>query len=219
MRAFIQKTTVKRLFLLLLPLASAVLGLFAANSIASVKSGYLAGYVWFTWMLLLIPWVLLCLFVGAILSLFRIYRVLGVVVLVSAAATVFGYFGAFETLRRLGKVEYEHERMVSFGPNEKSDLVVYFKPHATDEQIYHFATRVVSTPDSDGRGYYHLEGISLTYATSLSVDGCDYKGYAIGFSPDATVEQRDRVKAAVKSSLIVYKVLQDVAPRDVKKLD
>jgi hypothetical protein len=215
-RILVQKASVKRLLLLLLPLASAALGTFAANSIASVKSGYVAGYVWFAWMLLLAPWALLGLFVGAVLSLFRIYRVAGVLVLVSAAATAIGYFGTFEILRKLGKVEYEHEQMVPIIPNEKADLVVYFKPHATDEQIYHFITHVVSTPDPEGRGYHPLEGISLT---SLSAEGCDYKSYAISFFPDATMKQRDRVKVAARSSPIVYKVLQDAMPRDVKKLD
>jgi hypothetical protein len=41
----------------------------------------------------------------------------------------------------------------------------------------------------------------------------------MSFFPDATKEERDDVIHDITSSPIVYKVLGDIAPADVKKLD
>ncbi len=41
----------------------------------------------------------------------------------------------------------------------------------------------------------------------------------MSFFPDATKEERDEVIHDITSSPIVYKVLRDIAPADVKKLD
>ncbi len=42
---------------------------------------------------------------------------------------------------------------------------------------------------------------------------------SMSFFPDATKEERDEVIHDITSSPIVYKVLRDIAPADVKKLD
>ena len=52
---------------------------------------------------------------------------------------------------------------------------------------------------------------------AVSKDG--HQGYAITFFEGATPEQRERLIAKVKASPLVYKVVEDVAPDDVKKID
>ncbi len=111
---------------------------------------------------------------------------------------------------------YESDKMIPVGPEVKASLVIYFKVGVADEQIDDFWHNVLSRPHPQGRGYYHRTGVSETMRL-LPVQG--HEGIAITFSEDATQGQRYEVKQDINSSPIVYKVLENVAPNDVKKLD
>ena len=106
------------------------------------------------------------------------------------------------------------DEMIPVGPDQEADLVVFFKSGTTSEEIYKFTNETISTPGE--RGYRSLPGIWRTFYL-LPVDG--HEGYAIEFFPNATEQQRKYVKARVKSSPIVYKVLEDVVPEEIKKID
>jgi hypothetical protein len=106
------------------------------------------------------------------------------------------------------------DEMVPVGPDLKADLVIYFKTGTTSEEIYKFSTETISTPEE--RGDRSLPGIwQVLYL--LPVDG--HEGYAVDFFPEATYEQREYVKARVKASPIVYKVMENVVPKEIKKID
>jgi hypothetical protein len=112
---------------------------------------------------------------------------------------------------------YEKNEMIPIGPEVKASLVIYFKAGTTDEQIEDFWHGVLSDPDPQGRGYSHRPGVGDLMRVFPAVQG--HEGIAITFFPEATENQRDELEAEIKSSPIVYKVLKDVAPKDVKKLD
>lgn len=111
----------------------------------------------------------------------------------------------------------EREKMVPFGPDVPASLVVYYKAGVTDEQIENFLRDELSKPHPEGRGYYHREGIAGLLRVFPPVQG--HEAIAITFSANASQTQREEIKAAVRSSPIVYKVLENVAPADVRKLD
>ena len=75
---------------------------------------------------------------------------------------------------------------------------------------------MLSNPHPSGRGTWPKEGIVEMIAVS-PVQG--HEGVAVRFSRTAAEAQRERVKADVNSSLFVYRVLENVAPNDVKNLD
>ena len=109
----------------------------------------------------------------------------------------------------------EQQQMRPIGPNVKASFVFYFKGDVTSEQIRAFDKEVLSVPHPEGRGEYQAPGVQSTLL--VSVPG--HMGYAITFHANATREQRERLMAEVKASPLVYKVLEGVAPDDVKKID
>jgi hypothetical protein len=74
---------------------------------------------------------------------------------------------------------------------------------------------VLSYPDPQGRGHSHREGIGMILREN-AVEG--HESVAINFRGDATEAQREQIKRAVGASPIVFRVLENVAPANVKKL-
>ncbi|MDT5122602.1 MAG: hypothetical protein QOC96_2084 [Acidobacteriota bacterium] len=111
---------------------------------------------------------------------------------------------------------YQSNEMIPVGPEVKASLVIYYKADVTDEQIQEFSQQVLSRPDTQG-GYYNRYGVRTILQIFEPVQG--HQSTAVTFFPEATEAQREELKADVMSSPIVYKVLENVAPKDVKKLD
>jgi hypothetical protein len=111
---------------------------------------------------------------------------------------------------------FHKNEMRPIGPEVKASLVIYFKPGITNQQVEDFWHEVLSKPDPQGRGYYHRAGVG-DISRIKSVQG--HEGVSMSFSPNATDEERKEVERDIRSSPIVYKVLENVAPADVKKID
>jgi hypothetical protein len=110
---------------------------------------------------------------------------------------------------------YQSNEMIPVGPEVKASLVIYYKADITDEQIQEFTQQALSRPDFQGTGNrYRVRDILQIFEP---VQG--HQSTAVTFFPEATKAQREELKAAVMSSPIVYKVLENVAPKDVKRLD
>ncbi len=108
------------------------------------------------------------------------------------------------------------EKMEPIGPGVRADILVYFKAGATDAETNLFYNDVLSVPRSDGRGYDNPPGVRTVLRLS-EMQG--HEGVAVTFFPAATKEQRENLKRAVQSSSVVYKVLENRRPSDVKRLD
>lgn len=106
--------------------------------------------------------------------------------------------------------------MRPIGPEVKQNLVIFFKLGITNEQVEGFFDEVLSKPDPNGKGFYLRKGIS-EFSRIHPVQG--HEGVAISFFSYATNEEREAVVRDVKSSPIVYKVLENTAPAEVKELD
>ncbi|HXM48028.1 MAG TPA: hypothetical protein VN956_09175 [Pyrinomonadaceae bacterium] len=103
------------------------------------------------------------------------------------------------------------------GPDVRADLVIYFKTTITPDEINAFSKDVLSLPDPKGRGYYNPPGVRTVLRIYPPLKG--HEGIAVTFFPTATKEERENLKRSVDSSPIVYKVFQNVAPAELKKID
>lgn len=112
---------------------------------------------------------------------------------------------------------YQSNEMFPVGPEVKASLVIYYKAGVTDEQIQEFSQQVLFRSDPNGLGHSHRPGVIETLQIFEPVQG--HESTAVTFSPDATQAQRNELKADIMSSPLVYKVLENVALKDVKKLD
>lgn len=102
------------------------------------------------------------------------------------------------------------------GPDVKTDLLIYFKSGVTTTQINAFSKEVLSRPSPNGAGDHLPSGVR-TFLRLSPLEGHD--GIAITFFPSATKEQREDLKRAVESSSVVHKVLENLAPTDVKNIN
>ncbi len=108
------------------------------------------------------------------------------------------------------------DKMVHFGIDKPVSLLIIYKTDVTNDRVNDFLRDVLSRPHPQGRGHDLRDGIALTFRPP-SVEGHD--ATAVTFSADATAAQREEIMREVKASPIVYRVLENVAPADVKKLD
>ncbi len=99
---------------------------------------------------------------------------------------------------------YREEPMVSF--TDEVTNIVLFKEGTTNDQINDFWNKTMSIERADGRGHDHLLGVR-TMGRNQPKNG--HKTIDFGFFPNATEEQKQFVFAKVKSSPIVYQLLEN----------
>lgn len=109
----------------------------------------------------------------------------------------------------------QEERVRSLGPEVRADLVIFFNHDVTPDQIEDFWSDKLSKPDT-GRGHDFRDGVSQI-AKINPVQG--HEGISVSFFPNANQAQKQAVERDVRSSPIVYKVLKDNAPADVKNIE
>lgn len=112
---------------------------------------------------------------------------------------------------------FRKEEYRRLGPDKKANLAIYFNHGVTNEQIKKFWHEVLSRPDPQGKGYHHVDGVADLSRIYPAVQG--HEGVALSFFSNATQAQRNEVERDIKSSPLVYKILKNVAPIDIKKLE
>jgi ketosteroid isomerase-like protein len=108
---------------------------------------------------------------------------------------------------------YQKEEIVHFGPEVKASLVIVFKPDVTNDQVEDFRRNVLQVLSSDEGERNYLSGIR-EYLRSLPIE--KHEAVAITFHKDITIDQRTAIIDRVKSSPLVFKVFEDIAPASVK---
>jgi hypothetical protein len=116
----------------------------------------------------------------------------------------------------LSACPFRKNEMRPVGPEVKHDLVIFFKVGVSNQQVEEFFDEILARRNPTGTGFRLRAGIR-EYSREHPVDG--HEAVSISFFPSATVEERETVMRDVKSSPIVYRVLENVAPADVKKLE
>lgn len=107
-----------------------------------------------------------------------------------------------------------NNEMIKFGPAKFTNLAIFFKKGTSSEQIEGFYKTVISVSRLDNKGYDLADGVALQY----QIRNGGYDGVGITFSTDATQEQREKLKKAIKESPIVYKVYENVIPNEINDL-
>ena len=119
-----------------------------------------------------------------------------------------------EFSNRIRDEEAEKQHMVPIGPDVRADLVIFFKVAASHDEIESFWEQTLSTRSE--KGHWPRPGIR-DIMRLFAVQ--DHEAIAVTFFPDATQAQRDDIRARVKSSPLVFKVMEDVVPQDIKSIE
>jgi len=103
--------------------------------------------------------------------------------------------------------------MVPVGPDVRYDLLIFFNTDVTHDQIDTFWNEVLSYPTRDGHWTRPGVGGILRVA---AVQG--HEGVAVSFFSNATDAERTDIKSRVRSSPIVYRVMENVVPLNIKRI-
>jgi hypothetical protein len=177
------------------------LGIAATAVVSNNSSGYVAGFTWL-YFLVLIAIASLILFVLGLILLSAKTQ-LGVSLILSSILLGGSYLVSSFVVKKFGLARYSNEQMTPIIP-EVSNLVV-FKKDATHEQIENFWAIPLSRPGVSGVG------------RNPAIQG--YENISFSFFSNATEAQREDVIQAVKSSPIVYKLMENVSTSQVDKVD
>ena len=173
-------------------LVSISIGLIAARVVASEPNAYVAGYIWFG-LLLTGSILILCLLIVSLILLIVRETKSSLLLMLCSVLLAGSYLIGFAVMQKIGWTNF-NEEMTPIIP-EVADLVVIFRPDANHEQIQNFWNEILSTGQVGG------------IARIPSIEG--HAAIAISFFPSASEAQREEVKAKVKSSPIVYRVMEN----------
>ena len=107
-----------------------------------------------------------------------------------------------------------NERIHSMEPEVTADLIVYFKADVTHEQIESFWNKVLSYSAPDGHQSLRPGVGRLSRVESLE----GHEGIAVIFFWQASDGERAQLRRSIDESPIVFTVLENIAPKDVKSL-
>ena len=111
---------------------------------------------------------------------------------------------------------WKNERMYPIGPGVKASLVIYFKSNVSEQDINSFLEQTLMAWNSELKGYDHKPGVG----TILRLEPVQaHEAIAVTFFQSASEDERQRIKSAVRASSIVYRVLENVIPNEVKRID
>ncbi|MBX3266444.1 MAG: hypothetical protein KF831_07025 [Acidobacteria bacterium] len=104
--------------------------------------------------------------------------------------------------------------IIRMGPNERADLVLFFKKGTDWKEILEFNRSVIGIPNENGSGFQSLPG--MMSAIKIQIYG--FEGEAINFKPNATDEEKSFLKKRVERSPLVYKIYENVIPEAINDL-
>ncbi len=195
---------------LITALSSIALGALAIVPVVRSDNGYAAGFVFLPIACLLAFLSLILIFAGLVL----IAKTPGPYLLVAALLIPGSFIGAALVAKNLELGAYREEPMEPLTPSVSN--IVLLKKKITNDEVNSFWNQTLSTEREDSRGHDHLPGIrGITRLPAK--DG--HEVVEFGFFPDATEEQRQFVYSRVRSSPLVFELLENVStdeymPRD-----
>lgn len=193
--------------------ACCVLALWEAYSCAQIAFGYAAGYSFASALFLAIA-IALC---GLILLIYWRTRPLGISLVVSGLLSYGLFLGGIACLSKLDLVAWRHEPPPkSFGPDQKSALVIYFRKGTTDQQIEDFITSVLEEPAQprhDGRDYPVCVSSYLGLRPSQANK---FEAAAVDFFDSARERDTAPYIAKIRSDPRVDRVFLNVSPQSIR---
>ena len=104
-----------------------------------------------------------------------------------------------------------NDEWIKYGPDQKVDILYYFKKETTNDEVNYFLNNVLSRPRADGRGYSSIEGIQGDFYVRTQ----NYEGYAIELKKNVTPEEREHILKLINTSPLIHKVFENVIPKDI----
>ena len=186
------------------PFIPTLCGVWIGLSALTAPHGYVAAYSFVA------AWALAALvfLAGGLLCLVPSARRFGLAGLIASCALLASFYVTYGI--GTGIKGSRQDKVVKFGPDVKSDLVILFKSETDRRQIDAFDENVLYEPDY-GRGHSFRPGIG----SILSVSVGHHSGYAIMFSPSIKESEKTALMQRITLSPIVYKLFRGIAANEI----
>jgi hypothetical protein len=186
------------------------LGLEWARECAAIPSAYLADYDYAISYSIAITLSIL----GLILLIYWRTRWFGAGCIAVGILSYTMFLGGMAVLTKEDRVAWRHEQMISFGPDQKSSVVIYFRKGITNQQVedFHSAVLEVPTRQSPGHG---LPAFVQTYFRLRPMQANGHEGIALNFLGNTSAEKVSAYLTAIKADPRVEKVFLDTSPNSI----
>ncbi len=187
------------------------LGLEGARECAAITSAYLADYNYASTFVIAIALSML----GLPLLIYWRTRWLGGGLIAAGILSYAMFYGGMAVLLKEDRVAWRHERMISFGPDQKASAVIYFRNGTTGQQVEDFNLSVLmgpALPRHEGRDYPAFVS-SYFRLTPMQANG--HEGIALNFFNNAPVDEVNAYLATIKVDTRVETVFLGTAPNSI----
>jgi hypothetical protein len=181
---------------------------WATYAFATAVHGYVAAYINPLVMIAAAVFVVM----GLASILFRRTRPFGVGAVIGGVVMIPLYLAAVSVLYATGGVRWRYKEQVSFGSEVRASLVLYLEAGASDEQV----DSVWECLSSRDRRHMPLPGIA-SICRVTPVDG--HEAIAVSLMRSASKEEISAIRSRLGQCEHVYRILEDVVPADVERLD
>jgi hypothetical protein len=193
-------------------LSGCFLGIWEARSCAKVAFGYIAGYNYAAALFIAAA----LLIFGLILCIYWRTRLIGIGFIASGILSYAVFLGGMSFLLKRDQVAWRHEPpLVSFGPQQKAAVVIYFRKGTTDQQIEDFVSSVLEEPAEarhEGRDY---PAFVSSYLRLLPSQANGFDGCALNFWQNNPTDEKDLYIAQIRKDQRVARIFLNTSPSSI----
>jgi hypothetical protein len=202
---------VNRVVPLLSALVGVAFGLWVAKDCAAITSGYLASYSYLSALSISAA---LCV-LGLLMLIYWRTRWVGAGLIAAGILSYATFYAGMAVLLKEDGVAWQHEQMVSFGPDQKASAVIYFRKEITDRQVEDFNSTVLMSPALPGRNGRYYPTFVSEYLRLIPDQANGHWAIALNFRNNAPPDKVKTYLEAIQADSRVENVFLDTSPNSI----
>jgi hypothetical protein len=199
-----------RVVLLVSALIGVALGVDWARECAAIPSAYLADY---SYAISFYISIYLSVF-GLLLLIYWRTRWFGAGFIAVGILSYVAFLSGMAVLTREDRVAWRHEQMISFGPDQKASVVIYFRKEVTGQEVEDFKSAVLEVPTRQSPGH-GLPAFVQTYFRLAPMQANGHEGIALTFFDNASADKAGEYMNAIKADRRVETVFLNTSPNSI----
>ncbi len=185
-------------------------GVEQARECAAISSAYLADYSYAISFSILTGLSIL----GLLLLVYWRTRWFGAGFIAVGILSYVTFLSGMAVLTREDRVAWRHEKMISFGPDQKASVVIYFRKGVTDQEVEDFKSAVLEGPTQQNPGH-GLPAFVQTYLRLAPMQANGHEGIALIFFDNASADKAGAYLNAIKADRRVETVFLNTSPNSI----
>jgi len=186
------------------------LGVEWARECALTPSAYLVGYSYAISFYAMIALTIL----GLILLIYWRTRWFGGGLIAVGILSYVTFLGGMAILLKEDRVAWSHEQMISFGPDQKASMVIYFRKGITSQEVEDFNSSILEVPMPQAPGHGHPAFVR-SYLRLAPMQANGHEAIALNFLDSVSNDKVTAYLTRIKADIRVESVFLNVAPNSI----